>query len=104
LEKILRQEGPDAGEIFPKIAEQIAKKIAWAGDDFTDDPERFLREFYAAQRKSLEGGLLFGKRKKDKFDGPPLAKAASKLSAEPRDPAELRPQRRSRRSRRSGRR
>ena len=37
------------------------------GHDGVVDDERFLRDFYAAQRSHLEQRLLFGHRREDKF-------------------------------------
>ena len=42
-------------------------KITWVHRDNENDGD-FLTAYYAALRGRLEGRLLFGKRKKDKFD------------------------------------
>ena len=45
--------------------EAICRKIGW--EPGSGDEREFLEAFYAALRKHLEGGMRFGKRKKDKF-------------------------------------
>jgi hypothetical protein len=47
------------------VAEKVRTKIRYEGQ-VTDD-ERFLREFYVAQRAHLEQKMLFGQRRQDKF-------------------------------------
>jgi uncharacterized RDD family membrane protein YckC len=64
LEDLLRRTDAGRREAFEAVATQIRKKIGYHGDVKT---ERFLREFYAAQRARLERKILLGKRKKDKF-------------------------------------
>ncbi len=49
------------------VAERIRVKIAWAKGPAELDGD-FLSAYYAALRSRLETRLLFGKRKKDKFD------------------------------------
>jgi len=68
LEQVLRTTGAEKQDIFDSVANQIADKIKWDGDYSLADAEVFLRDFYAAMRKHHEAALLFGKRKKDKFD------------------------------------
>ncbi len=63
LERVLRDDRPEAMEA---VHEAICRKIGWnpgAGDE-----RAFLEAFYAQLRARLEGGMRFGKRKKDKFD------------------------------------
>jgi hypothetical protein len=64
LEDLLRRTDAGRREAFEAVAAQIKKKIGFQGDVKT---ERFLREFYAAQRERLERKILLGKRKKDKY-------------------------------------
>jgi uncharacterized RDD family membrane protein YckC len=64
LEQVLR-----GGErrTMRAVAARIQGKIAWDGP--ADVPDRtFLTAYYAALRKRLETGLLFGRRRADKFD------------------------------------
>ena len=49
------------------VCESIKTKIEWDRFSWNVDPERFLREFYAALRARLEKKMLFGKRQKDKY-------------------------------------
>jgi uncharacterized RDD family membrane protein YckC len=64
LETVLRQGNPEAER---QVMEAICRKIGW--EPGSGDEREFLEAFYAALRKHLEGGMRFGKRKKDKFDG-----------------------------------
>jgi uncharacterized RDD family membrane protein YckC len=49
------------------VAKRIRAKIGWIeGRDETD--RAFLDAYYTALRRKLEAGLLFGRRRKDKFD------------------------------------
>lgn len=64
LESVLR-----AGErrSIAEVATRIRAKIGWEGP--TDIADRtFLNAYYAALRGRLEGGLLFGRRRRDKHD------------------------------------
>jgi len=49
------------------VAEKIKAKLAWDGGHGRVDPDRFLREFYAALRARLEHRMLLGERKEDKY-------------------------------------
>jgi len=69
LENVLRGGGDDIhhGEAMAAVCESIKTKIGWDRLNWNVEPDRFLREFYAAQRARLEKKMLFGKRQKDKF-------------------------------------
>jgi uncharacterized RDD family membrane protein YckC len=68
LEKVLRRSGYDStAEQMALIREKICAKIGWT-EPVTDD-YGFLKAFYAAQRAHLEGRLLMGDRREDKFSG-----------------------------------
>ena len=68
LEKVLRRSGfDDAPRQMATIREKICAKIDWAED--VPDDYLFLKTFYAAQRAHLEGRMLMGERREDKFDG-----------------------------------
>jgi uncharacterized RDD family membrane protein YckC len=64
LEDVLRRKDP---KTLQAVAERIRAKIAWRTlPDETD--VAFLSAYYAALRGRLETRLLFGHRRKDKFD------------------------------------
>jgi uncharacterized RDD family membrane protein YckC len=65
LEDILRQPQSD---IRAAVAARIRKKIGRTRVEGESD-EAFLRGYYAALRRHLEGGLALGKAKRHKFDG-----------------------------------
>ena len=62
LERVLRD---DSGQSLALVAETIRTKIGWP---FEYDDYAFLSAYYAAVRARLEKGLLFGKRRLDKYD------------------------------------
>jgi|AraplaMF_Col_mMF_1032025.scaffolds.fasta_scaffold00014_140 uncharacterized RDD family membrane protein YckC len=74
LEAVLRR--AEAGSIAGReeIAKRIRAKIGWPDigqvtpETERFDPTRFLEAFYAAQRAHLEHRMLFGHRRKDKYD------------------------------------
>jgi uncharacterized RDD family membrane protein YckC len=70
LEHILRQDGPHAAQVREEVARRIQRKINWESLSAAVDSRAFLQAFYAAQRRHLEARLLFGKRRKNKFDQP----------------------------------
>ena len=49
------------------VAARIRSKIGWTIGPYETD-RAFLDAYYTALRRKLEAGLLFGKRRKDKFD------------------------------------
>ena len=63
LEDVLRVANP---ETMAVVAARIVGKIGWARAEETD--AAFLEAYYAGLRSRLERGLLFGRRKTDKFD------------------------------------
>jgi uncharacterized RDD family membrane protein YckC len=62
LEGVLRGRDDAAAAV---VAETIRNKIGWP---YEYDDRAFLTAYYNAVRARLERGMLFGKRKKDKFD------------------------------------
>ena len=67
LEDVIRAADRKA---MAEVAARIRVKIAW--DGATDIADRtFLNAYYAALRGRLESRLLFGRRRKDKFDVAP---------------------------------
>jgi uncharacterized RDD family membrane protein YckC len=67
LEGVLRQTPGTAGwfEAIQTVCDKIRIKIGYEGN--VVDSERFLRDFYAAQRAQLEQKMLFGQRREDKY-------------------------------------
>jgi len=64
LEQVLRDGQPDA---IASVAATIRHKIGAADEGWDRD---FLVAYYDAMRARMERGLLFGKRREDKFDRP----------------------------------
>ena len=64
LEGVLRR---NTGATVVAVADRIRLKIAWTRSDAESDFE-FLDAYYAALRRHLEGRLMFGRRRKDKYD------------------------------------
>ncbi|HWU90062.1 MAG TPA: RDD family protein [Kofleriaceae bacterium] len=66
LEGLLRQNAGTTGylQAIAAVTEKIQHKIGYEGP--IADSERFLRDFYAAQRAHLEQRMLFGQRREDK--------------------------------------
>lgn len=72
LEELLRRAntaGPSK-EILSQIGQRIRRKIDWKAEVSLDMEERFLRDFYTAERAFLEREQLFGKSRQDKHDRP----------------------------------
>ncbi|OZA92633.1 MAG: hypothetical protein B7X57_07610 [Erythrobacter sp. 34-65-8] len=63
LERVLREGRPEA---MAAVHQAICRKIGW--EPGAGDERAFLEAFYAQLRARLEGGMRFGKRKKDKHD------------------------------------
>lgn len=68
LEKILRGSFKEDGsaKILEQIGSKIRNRIDWQTPVTPDLEERFLRDFYTAQRLYLERNQLFGKTRIDK--------------------------------------
>lgn len=68
LEKILRGSAKAnySATILGQIGNKIRNRIGWQGTVTPDMEERFLRDFYTAQRLFLERSQLFGKTRPDK--------------------------------------
>lgn len=62
LERVLRDGNAEA---LAAVHETICRKIGW--DPGAGDERAFLEAYYAQLRARLEGGMRFGKRKRDKF-------------------------------------
>lgn len=64
LEDVLRVGSPD---VQKAVAERIRQRINWSAQP--DETDRvFLEAFYRDLRKTLETRMLFGNRKRDKYD------------------------------------
>jgi hypothetical protein len=63
-EDVLRRRDP---KTMAAVAERIRGKIGWRAATGETDGD-FLAAYYAALRARLESQLLFGRRRKDKFD------------------------------------
>lgn len=64
LEEVLRREDEAAMIV---VARTIRTRIGWTGAEQADELE-FLRAYYAALCGRLERNMLFGKRRRDKYD------------------------------------
>lgn len=64
LERVLRE---NRAEAMAAVHQAICRRIGW--EPGAGDERAFLEAFYAQLRARLEGGMRFGKRKKDKHDG-----------------------------------
>ncbi|HZB94288.1 MAG TPA: RDD family protein [Stellaceae bacterium] len=69
LEELLRRpDGADTRRVKRDVCDRICRRIAWAAPVPDGEVDRFLRDFYAAERAFLEREQLFGKRHADKHD------------------------------------
>ncbi|MCB9947971.1 MAG: RDD family protein [Rhodospirillaceae bacterium] len=69
LEGVLRRKGsPTYDEIEAEVCRRIRRKIGWDAQNPPPDAGPFLDDFYAALRAHLEGRLLMGKRRENKYD------------------------------------
>lgn len=68
LEEILRNAGKASysPDTLRQVGEKIRHKIGWREQVAPENEERFLRDFYTAQRAFLEREQLFGKVRLDK--------------------------------------
>jgi uncharacterized RDD family membrane protein YckC len=69
LEDLLRKDMPDRRETLEAVCGKIQAKIGWPDGGTAVDPERFLLEFYTAQRARLEHKMLLGQRRERKRSG-----------------------------------
>jgi uncharacterized RDD family membrane protein YckC len=69
LEELLRRpEGRETIELRRDVAQKIRTKIGWEENVPLGEIDRFLTDFYAAQRARLERGQLYGRLRADKND------------------------------------
>ncbi|MDO9337520.1 MAG: RDD family protein [Caulobacter sp.] len=64
LEQVLRTRDR---KTMQAVAQRIRRKIDWIADSLESD-DQFLQAYYAGLRARLEQRMLFGHRRKDKFD------------------------------------
>ncbi len=67
LEGVLRSDPGNMThfEAIRTVSEKVRQKLRYEGQ--VNDDEKFLRDFYAAQRAHLEQKMLFGQRREDKY-------------------------------------
>jgi len=67
LEALLRSDSANVGhyDALRTVCDKVRMKIRYEGE--IRDVDRFLRDFYAAQRAHLEKKMVFGQRREDKF-------------------------------------
>lgn len=69
LEELLRRPpSPDTTRLRREVCDRICRKIAWPSAVADQDVERFLNDFYSAERAYLEREQLFGRPHADKHD------------------------------------
>ena len=68
LEAVLRRDRSQSYEAERAVAEKIAKKIKWRGEDYHADLHGFLNAYYVALRNRLESQMLLGRRRESKHD------------------------------------
>ena len=68
LEDVLRTGRTAGAATTREVALRIRERIGWAAPPGERDIA-FLEAFYTAQRRKLEAGLLFGKRRRDRHEG-----------------------------------
>lgn len=70
LEGLLRSDASTVGhyEALRTVCDKVRRKIRYEGE--IRDVDRFLRDFYAAQRAHLEKKMVFGQRREDKHARP----------------------------------
>jgi uncharacterized RDD family membrane protein YckC len=84
LEDMLRRpNAPDAAQLRREVCDKIRAKIGWTERVPDAEVERFLMDFYAAQRAHLEREQLYGKFRADKNDAPGAALASPSRPSRP---------------------
>jgi uncharacterized RDD family membrane protein YckC len=89
LEDILRIKDVHQAESLRKIAETIIKKIEYKTTVPQKDTLRFLKDFYAAERRLLEREQLFGRHKDDQKSKIRLASEPEKSPKESKEPKKI---------------
>jgi uncharacterized RDD family membrane protein YckC len=66
LEELLRSQGPVRWVSLRAVSEKVQAKLRWQPPVADRDAERFLHDFYTAQRRRLEQKMLLGHRQERK--------------------------------------
>ncbi len=66
LEELLRSQGPVRWQSLRAVSEKVQAKLRWQPPVADHDAERFLHDFYVAQRRRLEQKLMLGHRQERK--------------------------------------
>lgn len=66
LEELLRSHGPVRWESLRAVADKVQAKLRWQPPVSDRDAERFLHDFYTAQRRRLEQKMMLGHRQERK--------------------------------------
>ena len=66
LEELLRSQGPVRWESLRAVSEKVQAKLRWRPPVPDRDAERFLHDFYTAQRRRLEQKMMLGHRQERK--------------------------------------
>ena len=66
LEELLRSQGPVRWHSLRAVSEKVQAKLRWRPPVPDHDAERFLHDFYVAQRRRLEQKLMLGHRQERK--------------------------------------
>lgn len=66
LEELLRSQGPVRWESLRAVSEKVQARLRWQPPVPDRDAERFLRDFYTAQRRRLEQKMMLGHRQERK--------------------------------------
>jgi len=66
LEELLRSQGPVRWESLRAVSDKVQAKLRWQPPVSDRDAERFLHDFYTAQRRRLEQKMMLGHRQERK--------------------------------------
>jgi uncharacterized RDD family membrane protein YckC len=66
LEELLRSQGPVRWQSLRAVSEKVQAKLRWRPPVPDHDAERFLHDFYVAQRRRLEQKMMLGNRQERK--------------------------------------
>jgi hypothetical protein len=66
LEELLRSQGPVRWQSLRAVSEKVQARLRWQPPLPDHEAERFLHDFYVAQRRRLEQKLMLGHRQERK--------------------------------------